>query len=131
MLAKKLTERPLTEIAFHCIPDASGCNHPEAACGALINRESTALKNKRPAQDTFTLIADLLKFARFTQTLRSRDAHGSVTSFTLRLRRKQRGCDGPSLGVQQEPCGHRVLHYVRETRIYERGEVLKVCMLVP
>jgi len=80
MLAKKLTKRPLAEVAFHRIPDTSRCDHAEAACCALIGSEPTALKNKRSAQDTFTLIADLLKFARFAQTLRSRDAHGSETS---------------------------------------------------
>ena len=80
MLAKKLAKRPLAEVAFYRIPDTSGCNHAEAACYACIDSESAALKNKRPAQDTFTLIADLLKFARFAQPFRSRDAHGSVTS---------------------------------------------------
>ena len=80
MLAKKLAKRPLAEVAFYRISNPSGCNHPAAACFALIGSESATLKNKRPAQDTFTLIADLLKFARFTQSFRSRDAHGSVTS---------------------------------------------------
>ena len=80
MQTKQLAKGALAQIPLHRIAHPSGCDHPETARLALFQGKSTALKNKRPAKDTFTLIADLLKFARFAQTLRSRDAHGSVTS---------------------------------------------------
>jgi hypothetical protein len=69
VLPKDFAEGSFPPVTFHSISDTPTGNHAEATCRGGLCFALQALKNKRPAVDTLTLTADLLKFALLTQTL--------------------------------------------------------------
>ena len=65
MLAKQLTENSFTVVSLHSVPHPTTGDYAES--WFAVRTLKPALKYERPAVETFTQPADLLKFARFTK----------------------------------------------------------------
>lgn len=101
MFSKKVANKAFAVISLNGVTDAPTGNDAEAGCRVAVSVMLEVLHNKKPAVDSSTTTADLLKIALGAQPLLRRNSHGEDPRPSL----KQRGDGDPWRGGQRVPCG--------------------------